>query len=727
MRGKFLLVAGMVAWAAAGGEIRRMSHPDVTQTGEWPAAVSADHGAYGGVVWCSDREGAALELDFIGTSVWLVHRKGAVRWDWGVIYEDSTSPLGLAEVWIDGNRRGEIDTSTGDGKTLLAGGLPFGEHHVRVVNLGRSTRKGGPGKIAVAGFEIDADNDLQRRAQRIGSGRYWRYQAAQAVARNDGARLDGLLAASREIETLLAPIRRLRTAPPDCPMTRNERSYWTPDAATAAYLERVGRLARPARQMIEAVEAFQWEPSDPLAFRLLTDDVRRTAGRCEAFFREEGRRLPPFAFFTQTPLRSEAAPNAIWQSVPYDGKWGCSIRIYDPSQPNPAARIIFEETDSLIFDLTASFDAKKLYFSMRRHRSPCWHIYEIGIDGKGLRQLTEGESHNVSPAPLPNGKIAFISSRMRGSHTVCQSGPSTLVHVMDGDGGNVRRLSANTLSDFNLTTLRDGRLLFTRWEYIDVNLTYRQSLWTQYPDGRQFALWFGNLTLDPASFCQAREIPGRYSVVAAFTSHHHTPRGAIGIISNRMGPEAANGTGFRTITRELPAILDTNRFWGYCNPYPVTGSQFLVSYGGGGRFRIQLLDEMDNSVTVYEDPSTSCFNPVPLRPVPPPAAIPEQFVDQPPTFTVEAAPPGQPQREVVPLGRLMVSDVRQGFAASLPEGEIRFIRIMEQMPKTVNRTWNFVMDQGPLMGASSYYAKRVWGYVPVEKDGSAYFEAPALK
>ena len=65
MRGKFLLVAGMVAWSAARGEIRRMSHPDVTQTGEWTAAVSADHGAYGGVVWCSDREGAALEMPHV--------------------------------------------------------------------------------------------------------------------------------------------------------------------------------------------------------------------------------------------------------------------------------------------------------------------------------------------------------------------------------------------------------------------------------------------------------------------------------------------------------------------------------------------------------------------------------------------------------------------------------------------------------------------------------------
>ena len=53
---------------------------------------------------------------------------------------------------------------------------------------------------------------------------------------------------------------------------------------------------------------------------------------------------------------------------------------------------------------------------------------------------------------------------------------------------------------------------------------------------------------------------------------------------------------------------------------------------------------------------------------------------------------------------------------------------MEQLPKTVNTTWYRVYDQGPLMsGGTTYYAKRCWGYAPVEADGSAYFEAPAGK
>jgi hypothetical protein len=194
--------------------------------------------------------------------------------------------------------------------------------------------------------------------------------------------------------------------------------------------------------------------------------------------------------------------------------------------------------------------------------------------------------------------------------------------------------------------------------------------------------------------------------------------------------EAPRDTGFRWITREFPSILDLDLFWSYRDPYPVGECQFLVSYGGGGlhRFRIGLLDEMDNFVTIYDDPATSCFCPMPAVPRPVPASVPAEPPDgKVATFRVPAAPPGQPRAADVPLGRFLVSDVYAGVEPAIRRGEVAAIRIMEQLPKTVDRTWHFVYDQGPLMGAGSYYAKRVWGYAPVETDGSAWFEAPAGK
>ena len=47
-----------------------------------------------------------------------------------------------------------------------------------------------------------------------------------------------------------------------------------------------------------------------------------------------------------------------------------------------------------------------------------YHIYEVGIDGQNLRQLTTGFYEDVMPAYLPDGNIVFVSSRLKG-HPRC--------------------------------------------------------------------------------------------------------------------------------------------------------------------------------------------------------------------------------------------------------------------------------------------------------------------
>jgi len=49
-------------------------------------------------------------------------------------------------------------------------------------------------------------------------------------------------------------------------------------------------------------------------------------------------------------------------------------------------------------------------YRLRRTEEPI-HIFEIGIDGKGLRQLTRGEWSDLDPTYLPGGDIAFVSER----------------------------------------------------------------------------------------------------------------------------------------------------------------------------------------------------------------------------------------------------------------------------------------------------------------------------
>ena len=367
----------MLPLACLAASVTPWTNPLVKPTGAWKAWC--DGGAY---AWVSEKAGDAVEVEFEGTSFTVCHRKGACRWLWGITFRDQTSPLGFFEAFVDGKSVGTFDSSLRE-ETCVAKGLSDGRHVARIVNLGRSSRKGGPGRIALRGFLAD----------------------------------------------------------------------------------------RPPR--------------------LPTPDPRRESPELAA----EVKTLPPILFFTGSPLRSGAIPNYVWQSRP-EGPWGCSVRIFDPATGK--ARVLFEEKDSIILDMSLSSDTSTILFTMRRHGAKTWQIYAMHADGSGLRQLTDTpQAHNASPvylpgsqrsrgsATLPEGRIAFLSTRTPFTHNVCQPGPSTHVHVMDADGGNVRDLSSNTLSDLYLSVLSDGRLFYTRWEYVDWNLTYRQSLWTQYPDGRQ--------------------------------------------------------------------------------------------------------------------------------------------------------------------------------------------------------------------------------------------------
>jgi mono/diheme cytochrome c family protein len=423
----------------------------------------------------------------------------------------------------------------------------------------------------------------------------------------------------------------------------------------------------------------------------------------------ERAKVPPIAFVTRYPLsRPNTISCDIWQSRP--SQPGCSIRTFDPSVPELGAKTIFSDPDGCIYDMNVSFDARTLFFSYRGKGERHWHIWRIGVDGTGLKRLTEGPYHDISPCLMPNGDIVFVSTRRFG-YTVCQPGPASNLHVMSSDGANIRCVSMNTLSDFSPQMLPDGRVLFTRWEYIDRDLTYRQSLWTQNPDGTCYQLYFGNTIRDVGSFWQARALPGKTDrVLATFAPHHGHPHGAIGIIDTRRGREAPRGRGFAWITNEFPEIRDRSHEWSYRDPFPLSDSLMLCSYGGGDpkRFRIFLVNARDEKRLLIEDPEMSCFFPLPLVPT--------------------AAPPVLASRrgedDLAP-GTFVLTDVYEGLTG-IERGRAKSLRVMEQVRKTedlVSRAY----DESPVMSYGTYYAKRTWGTVPILEDGSAHFRVPSLR
>jgi mono/diheme cytochrome c family protein len=415
-------------------------------------------------------------------------------------------------------------------------------------------------------------------------------------------------------------------------------------------------------------------------------------------------------------------------------KMGSKICIFDPQRPEDGTKTIFDSEKGFIFDMSLSYDAKKILFSFMdnvkenvKSQKDSFHIWQINVDGSGLQRLTEGPFHDASAVYLPDGRIVFCSTRVQ-SFSVCQDFLAAAMYIMNGDGSGLRRLEYNTLCDTTPFVMDDGLILFTRWEYQDKNIFCVQGLWTINPAGKRVQLFHGNTFSIPNSVCHARQIPGTRKILCTLAPHHGRPLGAIGIIDRDLGFETVES--IVNITPEIPytprkgeswnygtnnswAPGDAQFDWAYGDPYPIMKDLFLVAYGGpreGGpkRYRLYLLDDKGNKVKIYEDVSTSCYNPVPLRvrtlPHKIPGVIPE--------------PEGE--------GTFFVSDIYEGLLhKGVKRGQIKQLRIMSQLPKKYNTEGPRYHDHYPIVGQGSYYVKYCYGTVPVYEDGTAYFKAPA--
>lgn len=125
-----------------------------------------------------------------------------------------------------------------------------------------------------------------------------------------------------------------------------------------------------------------------------------------------------------------------------------------------------------IRDPAVNHDATRIAFAMRRSAQDAHNIYEIGVDGTGLRQLTfdaadlpgGGHMANVQPTYGPDGRIYFVSTRagiLADSHDVVD----TDIWSVDPAGGALERFtytpSPEVTPNFVGTGKNYGSLAFT--------------------------------------------------------------------------------------------------------------------------------------------------------------------------------------------------------------------------------------------------------------------------
>ncbi len=396
---------------------------------------------------------------------------------------------------------------------------------------------------------------------------------------------------------------------------------------------------------------------------------------------------------------------------------------------------LLELPEGIARDLAVDFDGRRFLFAMRKNQADDYHIYRMNADGSGLVQLTfTGDVCDIQPMHLPDGRIVFSSTR-DPKYCGCNRHIMVNLFVMESDGANIRQIGRNTLAEERASMMPDGRILYNRWEYVDTYPTPSFGLWTTSPDGTNHALIYGNDSWSPGAMSDARIIPGARQVIAVFGAQQDRPWGALVILDRHRG---VDGTGpiVRTWPADISHLLPNRHDYGrgqgignpmgfqaetfkkglpikYEDPYPLSQKYFLCSRmtGDGEQMGIFLLDTFGNETLLHTE-SPGCFDPVPL--------------------TSRARPPAIPPRVDLTkeTGYFYLADVYRGTGMErVPRGTIKMLRVVEAPAKRfwATEAWRVDSLQAPAMNFNCTSNKRILGQVPVEPDGSAYFEIPADK
>src|SRR5215471_12866899 len=111
-----------------------------------------------------------------------------------------------------------------------------------------------------------------------------------------------------------------------------------------------------------------------------------------------------------------------------------------PARPDGRLTRLTHLTSGAVFRPEPSFDGRRVLFAMRRDGEDWFHLYEVNVDGGGLRQLTDGPFNDFGGTYLPDGRIVFCSDRTGYLEEYHEERTETLF-TMNGDGTDVRQLT----------------------------------------------------------------------------------------------------------------------------------------------------------------------------------------------------------------------------------------------------------------------------------------------
>ena len=399
-----------------------------------------------------------------------------------------------------------------------------------------------------------------------------------------------------------------------------------------------------------------------------------------------------------------------------------------------------------------SYDAKEILFAycecrgdrdQKMHENPtrghwaegrCFHLFKVNTDGSNLRQVTDGTWNEFDPCWLPNGRVAFVSER-RGGYLRCgRACPLYNLYDMAADGSGINLLSFHDSNEWGPSVTHDGRIIWTRWDYVDRHGCIAHMPWITRLDGTDPRAVHGNFAtrnLRADMELGVRAVPGSPKFIATAAPHHGQAFGSLVLIDPRVADDDAMGP-VRRLTPDVGFPESQGGAQAYGTPWPLSENYFLCVYdaamagaakprNANGDYGIYLVDAFGNKELIYRDPEIGCSSPVPLRPT---AVEP---IQRTPTSVAESQPakPGDAGE-----GTMAVVNIFNTLKPWPADAKIKALRIVQLLPCAVpsgglapHQTGQRIVEARD----SIVNARWVLGTVPIESDGSAYFKVPAYR
>ena len=375
-------------------------------------------------------------------------------------------------------------------------------------------------------------------------------------------------------------------------------------------------------------------------------------------------------------------------------------------RPDQSVAVLTEDFHSAC-DPDLSFDARSLLFAGRRKSTDDWAIFEMNLDDRAVRQITQNLGDCRQPgyqatfytiiSPKPWYQLTFVRLD-HDTRNEFAAGSATHLYSCKLDGTAARRLTYNLSCDVDPFLKPDGRLVYAAWQRSQLNhgSAGRVSLFDINTDGTDAVA----LCTDQGKRIKHMPCTTSDSLVVFVESDSPTRdgSGSLGSVQLRRPLHS-----YRAITSQAQGHFHS--------PSPLPDNRILVSHQPLGKAVSHGVYALDPATgqrqRLFDDPG---YHDIQARAIFP-----------------RAEPDGRSSvvTEEDPLGKLYclnvyLADWQKG--EGLPPGSVKRLRVLEGIPIRSQPTTAPGQDPrrtGPLA------QRRILGEVDVAADGSFQVEIPA--